>query len=192
MSVLAASCRTSVGPGPAIAPIVAATPEAALEQLHGRAASFAGFRSLLRVKAVTGDETQNFRAQLVIPNRTDMELIGYTPLGTTAVTIKASGDRVSYTNHLRGTSVQTSAEGLARSLAFYSADLKPAEMAMLLSGLPPRRDLQYETTVTGLARATIGDVVVTFDPPQYPPQNVRVVRGSDSVEIEFLEIVAER
>ena len=187
--LLFAACR-SVGPGDPIKPFVATSPEDALAQLHVRAAAFTGARSLLRVRSTLGEKTQNFRAQLVVPNRGEMELIAYTPVGTTAVTIKATGDQVSFKNHLEGVTVKGSAEEFARSFAFYAAELEPAEMGMLLLGLPPRRDLAYEATAKGIARATVGDVIVTFDPPEFPPSRVTITRGSDIVEIEHLETVA--
>ena len=189
--VLLAACR-SVGPGDPIRPLAASSPENALEQLHARAAAFTGARSLLRVRATRGDTTQNFRAQLIVPNRTQMELIAYTPVGTTAVTIKADGDKVTYKNHLQGMTVEGSAEEFARSMAFYAAELQPAEMALLILGLPPRRDIAYESSATGLSRAVVGDAIVTFDPAHFPPSRVTIHRGGDTVEIEHLETVAMR
>jgi hypothetical protein len=187
--LLVAGCR-SVGPGDPVRPLAATSPEDALLQLHARAETFAGARSLLRVRVTRGGSIQNFRAQLVVPNRTQMELIAYTPIGTTAVTIKADGDRVSFKNHLEGVAVEGSAEEFARSLALYAAGLQPAEMALLILGLPPRRDLAYEATSAGLARVVVGDATVTFDPPQFPPDRVTIQQGSDVVEIEHLEMVA--
>ena len=191
--VLVAACR-SVGPGDPIRPLTAATPADALEQLHARTAAFGGARSLLRVRVTRGGEepAQNFRAQLVVPDRTRMELIAYTPVGTTAVTIKAEGDKVTFKNHLRGMTVEGSAEEFARVMAVYAGELRPAEMALLILGLPPRRDVAYETTIAGLARAIVGDATVTFDPAQYPPARVTIQRGTDTVEIEHLETVAIR
>jgi hypothetical protein len=189
--VLLAACR-SVGPGDPFEPIVAPSPEDALSQLHARADAFRGARTLLKVRVTRADSTQNFRAQLVVPNRTQMELVAYTPIGTTAVTMKADGDRMSFKNHLQGTTVEGSAEEFARSMALYAAGLQPAEMAMLIVGLPPRRDIAYEATAAGLARATVGDATVTFDPPRFPPTRVTIQRGVDTVEIEHLETVAMR
>jgi hypothetical protein len=189
--VLLAACR-SVGPGDPLEPLVATSPDDALAQLHARAESFRGARSLLRVRVTRADSTQNFRAQLVVPNRTQMELVAYTPIGTTAATIKADGDRMTFKNHLQGTTVEGSAEEFARSMALYAAGLHPAEMALLILGLPPRRDIAYEATVAGLARATVGDATVTFDPPQFPPARVTIQRGADTVEVEHLETVAMR
>jgi hypothetical protein len=191
--VLVAACR-SVGPGDPIRPLTAATPADALEQLHARAEAFRGARSLLRVRVTRGGEesAQNFRAQLVVPDRTRMELIAYTPVGTTAVMIKAEGDKVTFKNHLRGMTVEGSAEEFARVMAVYAGELQPAEMALLILGLPPRRDIAYEATIAGLARAVVGDATVTFDPAQYPPARVTIRRGTDTVEIEHLETVAIR
>ena len=64
-----------------------------------------------------------------------------------------------------------------------------AEMAMLIAGIPPRDDVQYELDPAGLRRASFGDVVVVFDPPAFPAKHVVVTRGEDRVEIEHLETV---
>ena len=83
-------------------------------------------------------------------------------------------------------------EGLDRAphRAFLRATgLTPAEIGMLIAGLPPRDGLQYDVEAGGLRRASFGDVVVTFDPPSFPARNVVVTRGEDRVEIEHLEVV---
>ena len=161
-----------------------------MAQLRVRAAAFGGARSLMRVRATMGGRTRSFRAQLVVPDRRSMELIAYTPVGTTAVTIRADGDRVSFVNHLENSEWEGSPEELARSLSIYATDMLPSEMGMLLLGLPATDMATYVATQHGLASASSGDVGVTFDPPQFPPKRVVVRRGADVVEIEHLEIVS--
>lgn len=147
---------------------------------------------MIRVRVTREGETRSFRAQLAVTMPSTMDLVAYTPVGTAAMTIHAEGDTISFTNHLEDTTVKMTAEELARSIGFYTADLKPYEMAMLLLGLPPREGLAYETAATGLARATVDDVVVTFDPPQFPAGRVTVTRGADVLEIEHLETIAAK
>jgi hypothetical protein len=185
------SCRSMV-PGTPMAPLRAATADEAMAQLRSRAEAFSGARSLMRVRAVTSGRTQSFKAQLVVPDRNSMQLIGYTPLGTTAVTITAEGDQIRFVNHVEDSSWEGSPEELARSLSIYAASMLPAEMAMILLGLPAVEGVTYEATSTGLRSVVANDVTVTFDPPQFPPKKVVVRRGSDVVEIEHLEIVATR
>ena len=183
------SCRSTV-PGTPWAPLRASSSEDALSQLQSRVTAFAGARSLMRVRATTAGKTQSFKAQLVIPNRESMELIAYTPLGTTAVTIRADGDRISFVNHVDKSSWEGSPEDLARSMSIYATSMKPAEMALLLIGLPAPQGVEYTTTPAGLQSASTPEVTVTFDPPQFPPKRVVVRRGADIVEIEHMEIVA--
>ncbi|HET7707291.1 MAG TPA: hypothetical protein VFM36_14485 [Thermoanaerobaculia bacterium] len=183
------SCRSTV-PGTPMAPLRASSSEDALSQLQSRVTAFAGARSLMRVRATTAGKTQSFKAQLVIPNRESMELIAYTPLGTTAVTIRADGDRISFVNHVDKSSWEGSPEDLARSMSIYATSMKPAEMALLLIGLPAPQGVEYTTTPAGLQSASTPEVTVTFDPPQFPPKRVVVRRGADIVEIEHMEIVA--
>lgn len=187
--VALASCRSTV-PGTPVGALGAATAEDALAELRSRAAAFTGARSLMRVRATINGRTRSFRAQLVVPDRTSMELIAYTPVGTTAVTIRAAGDQVSFVNHMDDSEWEGSPEELARSLSIYATGMLPSEMGMLLLGLPATEAATYSATARGLASATAADVYVTFDPPQFPPKRVTVRRGADVVEIEHQEIVA--
>jgi hypothetical protein len=186
---LLVSCRTGRPDGVAIAPLTATTAEEAMQQLRARRAEFDGLRSLMRVRATTNGKTQSFRAQLAIEDARRMQLTAYTPVGTTALTLKANGDDVSVQNRIENSEWEGSANDLARSFGFLGAGLTPAEVAMLIAGIPPRDDLQYETDAAGLRRASFGDVVVVFDPPSFPAKSVVVTRGQDRVEIEHLEVV---
>ena len=173
------SCRTARPTGAPIAPLTSTTAEEASEQLRVRRASFGGVRSLMRVRATTNGKTQSFRAQLAVHDARRMELIAYTPVGTTALTLKANGDDVT-----------TDPEVPPESFAFLRATgLTPAETSMLLLGLPPRDDLNVEYAPSGVARATVGEITVTFDPPSFPAQKVIVERAADRVELEHLEVV---
>lgn len=185
---LGIACRTAHVGGPAIPPLApSASP---LEALHARAAAFAGARSIMRVQVTSGGERRSFRAQLIVENHRSMQLIAYTPVGTTAATIRAEGDQVTVTDAGSGSTTTGNATDMLRSYGFYTGGLTPAEMGMLLLGYPPRRDLMYEVTPNGLSRAAAGDVVVTFDPPSLPAHRVNVVHGAGRVEIEHLEVAS--
>lgn len=190
-AISVSGCR-SAGRGKPFAPLAAPTAEEALAQLRARADAFTGARSLMRVRATSNGQTQSFRAQLVIEGRDVVQVNVYSPIGTTIATIRAEGNRIQFSNRMDDSSWEGSEEDLARSVAFYSTAVKPAEMAMLLIGLPPRRDLQMDATPAGLKRVVAGDAVVTFDPPSFPARHVVVERGADRVEIDHLEIVAAR
>lgn len=173
------SCRTSRPAGAAVVPMTASTAEEAAQELRKRREAFGGMRSLMRVRATTNGRTQSFRAQLAVEDAQRMELIAYTPVGTTALTMRADGARV------------TSDPAVPpESFAFLrNAGMTPAETAMLLLGLPPREGLDVEVAPGGLASARVGEVSVVFDPPSFPAQRVVVTRGDDRVEIEHLEVV---
>lgn len=188
--LLTFSCRTGRPAGAPLAPLGASTAEEARTRLQERAAAFDGLRSLMRVRATTKGRTQSFRATLTIEDSERMSLVAFTPIGTTAATISAAGEQVSVRNHLENEEWQGSAGDLGRSLGFLDTPLRPAEMAMLIAGLPPREGLDLEVTALGLSRATVGDVVVTFAPPAFPARNVVVTRGPDRIEIEHVEVVA--
>ena len=185
--VLTASCRSAHVTGPAVVPLQTA---ATLESLLARADSFAGARSIARVRVTTGGETRSFRAQLIVENRQRMQLIAYTPVGTTAATITADGDHVTVVDALHGSTMEGSAERMLAPYGFFTGGLTPAEMGMLLLGYPPRRDLVYQTASAGLSHATAGDILVTFDPPAFPARHVVIDHGSDRVEIDHLEVAS--
>jgi hypothetical protein len=136
-------------------------------------------RSLMRVRATTNGKTQSFRAQLAVHDAQRMELVAYTPVGTTALKMKAEG-----------LSLITEPEVAPASFDFLrDAGLTPAETGMLLLGLPPRDDMQMQSAPTGLASASAGGIRVVYDPPAFPARSVVVTRGDDRIEIVHEEVV---
>jgi hypothetical protein len=182
------ACRTGAPTGAPIAPLTATSAAEAMQQLQARRAAFRGAKSLMRVRATTGGKTQSFRAQLVVHDEQRMELIAYTPVGTTAAVIHAEGDRVSVDNRMEGTKTEGD---VSQVFGFLGTVLPPAEMSMLILGLPPREGLAYDVDAAGLRQATLGEMTATFDPPSYPASKVVVTWRNDRVEIEHLEVVAE-
>lgn len=179
IALLVVACRTSRPAGTPVAPLTASTPEQAMAQLRERREAFGGLRSMMRVRATTNGKTQSFRAQLDVRDARRMELVAYTPVGTTALKLQANGDQIT-----------SDPEVAPESFAFLrNAGLTPAETAMLLLGLPPRDDLQYDVDAAGLRSATAAGITVTYDPPAFPARRVVVARGADRIEIEHLEVV---
>lgn len=180
-ALIAVSCRTGRPAGLPVAALTASTPEEAAAQLRARRAELRGMRSMMRVRATTGGKTQSFRAQLAVFDGRRMELVAYTPVGTTAMTMKADGDRIT-----------TDPEVAPASFEFLrAAGLTPAETGMLLLGLPPRDDVSVQMTPAGLASAAAGGITVVYDPPAFPARRVVVTRGADRIEIEHDEVVRE-
>jgi hypothetical protein len=182
-----ASCRT-VRPADEvpIAPLTATTPAEARAQLAERAASMRGARALMRVRATSGERTQSFRAQLQVEGRERMLLTAYTPLGTSAFTLFAEGDRVIFVDHINRTAWRGTAAELAQSVGFFDPSTPPAVWAQLLLGLPVRG--QAEVSSGGAASIRNGAIVFTFDPPVFPPQHVVVRREGSTMDIAILEI----
>jgi hypothetical protein len=179
IALIAVSCRTGRPTGAPVPSLSASSPEEAMAQLQARRASFDGMRSLMRVRATTNGRTQSFRAQLVVHDARRMELIAYTPVGTTALKMTADGDRIV-------TDPPVAPEGFA---FLRETGLTPAETGMLLLGLPPRDGMQVDVQPGGLASATAGGISVVYDPPAFPAKRVVVTRGADRVEIEHEEVV---
>ena len=105
-----------------------------------------------------------------------MMLTAYTPWGTSAMRLYASGERVIFLNDAENTTWSGTPAQFAASFGFFG-DVTPVTMAQIILG---RR---------GVERAQIGDVTITFDTPAYPPKGVTVVRGTQRLEIEHLESV---
>lgn len=179
--LLLGACRSTRPVGVAVEPLAATTAEEARAQLRERRESFRGMRSLMRVRATTNGKTQSFRAQLAVHDPRRMELIAYTPVGTTALTMKADGDRIT-----------TNPQVAPEAFEFLRATgLTLAETGMLLLGLPPRDGMQIDFAPGGVASATAGEITVTFEPPAFPSKHVVVTRGADRIEIEHVEVVRQ-
>jgi outer membrane biogenesis lipoprotein LolB len=187
--LVALGCRTARPQGEPLAPLRATTPEAAMQELRERRSALGTVRTLMRVRVTNAAQTQSFRAQMSVENGSRMTLIAYTPVGTTALTLTADGSQVSVKNHLENQEWEGSAQDLARTFGFLGSSLVPAEVAQLILGLPPREELTYVVTPSGLASARSEDLVVIFEPASFPPKRVTVTRGTDRVEIEHLEVV---
>ena len=173
------ACRTSLRPGAAIAPLTSADEAGAREQLRSRLASFRGARSLMQIRATHDGRTESFRAQLAVHDAQRMEFTAYTPVGTTALKMTATGAQVTFDPQ--------PPEG---SLGFFRSSLTPAELGLLLLGIPPREDAQYVFAPAGLSEATIDDARFTFEPPAFPAKRVTIERAGSRVVIEHLEVVA--
>jgi len=184
---LLAACRTTrpAGEETPVAPLTSTSPSDAQRQLTARRAQLTGERSLLRIRATNGDRSQSFRAQLQIDAAGRMLLTAYTPIGTTAIRLYADNAEVVFINDLEDTWWHGSASDFSRSFGFFG-NTPPYAMALLIAGLPTE-GITSDYAASGLARATVGDVIVTFEPPSYPPQHVSIVRGAQKLEIETLE-----
>jgi hypothetical protein len=184
---LLAACTTTrpAGEETPVAPLTSASPADAARQLTARRAQLTGERSLLRIRATNGDRSQSFRAQLQVDNSNRMLLTAYTPLGTTAIRLYADASEVTFINDLEGTWWHGTAADFASSFGFFGA-ASPYSMALLIAGLPVEGPT-YDYAPAGLSRATAGDVIVTYDPPSYPPKHATIARGSQRLEIETLE-----
>lgn len=116
-------------------------------------------RELMRVRAMHGERTESFKAQLLLePKTRRVELTAYTPLGTSAMTLYADGDRVTFLNHID----QTQWSGKASDVAIFGG-IEPAEWAAkIVSG---------QTTITrgnGTVEITPLQLVATDASPQPP------------------------
>jgi hypothetical protein len=188
--LFAISCRTGRPSGAPIAALVATSADDALRQLEARRAAFGGMKSLMRIRATTGGKTQSFRAQLAVHDARRMDVVVYTPVGTTAMTMHIDGDRVQLHNNVENTDWQGAARDLPEPFRFLGTSYAPADVALLILGFPlPGGDA--EATAAGLSSARVGDAVFTFSPPSFPAKNVVITRGDDRVEIEHLEVVRE-
>ena len=180
-AVLLSTCRTARPVGVPIAPLSASTADEAMQRLREWRAGFTNVRSLMRVRATVNGKTQSFRAQLHLQDAQRMDLVAYTPVGTTAMTMKADGNRII-----------TDPSAAPDSFDFLrEAGLTPAETAMLILGMPPRDDMRLDYAPAGLVSASAGEMTAQFDPPSFPASHVVITSGEDRIEITHDEVVRE-
>ena len=179
---LAACATTRNATESPIAPLTAASASDALQQLNARRAELPGARSFMRVRA----GQKSFKAQLRVHGER-MQLTVYTPLNTTAATLYAEGDRVTFLNSVDRTQWQGSASELAGSLGVFAS--KPSDLALLLLGFPGSSGT-YDATPAGLAHATLGSITATYDPPSLPAKHIAIDHGAQHIEFEQLEVIA--
>ena len=129
-------------------------------------------RSMMRIRATSGERTQSFRA-LLHASPSAMLLTAYTPLGTSAFRLYSAGDRVVFLNDLENTSWSGTPAEFASSFGFFG-DETPVRMAQRILG----RD-----------KSEARDVTIAYDPQSFPPKHVTVTRGAQRLEIEHLESV---
>jgi len=152
--LLVAACRST-------APSANETPLAPGQALD----TIRTIRALTRVKATNGERTETFRAQLLVePSTQRVELTAYTPVGTTAMTLYADGDRVTYLDHVNRIAWQ----GSAQSLDFFGG-AAPAAWALAILGYPR------------------SDVAVAYDAAT---KHATITRGAERVETTTLEAYA--
>jgi outer membrane biogenesis lipoprotein LolB len=179
---LAACATTRNATESPIAPLTAASASEALQQLNARRAELRGARSFMRVRA----GQKSFKAQLRV-NGERMQLTVYTPINTTAATLYADGDRMTFLNSVDRTQWQGSASELAGSLGVFAS--KPSDLALLLLGLPGSSGT-YDATPAGLAHATLGSITATYEPPSLPAKHIAIDHGAQHIEFEQLEVIA--
>jgi hypothetical protein len=186
---IVAGCRTAGPSGeetPAAA-LTSTTADDAARQLAARRAQLTSARSLLRMRATNAGRSLSFRAQLQVDKSGRMLLTAYTPFGTNAMRLYADGGEVTFINDFEGTWWKGGVDEFGRSFGFFGS-ASPWSMGLLIVGLPAAgREFTYEYTSAGLKRASVGDTVVTYDPPSYPPKHVLVSHGAQSLDIETLE-----
>jgi len=125
----------------------------------------------MRIRATNGERTESFRAQLLASPRA-MLLKAYTPLGTSAARIYASGDQVLFLNDLENTTWSGTPAEFAASFGFFG-DATPQAMAELILG----------------RRTSFPGVTIAYEPNAFPPKHVTVTHGAQRLEIEHLESV---
>lgn len=159
-----------------------------MRELSARNAELDGAREMMHVRITTPQRTQSFRAEMQL-DRNAMLLIAYTPLNTAAMHLYADPSGVVFLNDLQRTAWRGSASEFAASFGAFG-EIAPRDMAKLLIGLPASSRLSYEATNSGLARASGGEVTISYDPPSFPPSRVTVTRGAGKLEVESTALVA--
>ena len=163
MALPFSACRTT-HPANEV-PLAAGTPLTAVHAI----------RSLMRIRVTNGNRSFSFRAQMLVEPATEkIAMIVYTPIGTSALTLFAEGDHVTFLNHMNHTTWQGRAAEFSAATGLFGGTL-PAAWALALVGYP----------------ASLGDLAVESDPPGVvPATRVILIRGNQKVEVTNLEVLA--
>lgn len=159
--------------------------------LSARRSQFEGERSLVRVRYPTSRITVSARGQLQVDRAGRVLLTIYTPIGTNAARLYAENGELTFLNDLQSTAWQGKASDFAGGLGLFGGALPTESVAMLLVGLPPAGVDSISYSPAGMAEVRFPDVVVTYDPPVYPPKTIRIDRDGKRVSLEHLESYAD-
>ncbi|HVT45376.1 MAG TPA: hypothetical protein VMT00_13410 [Thermoanaerobaculia bacterium] len=204
-SLLLGSCATASRPFAPLPP--QETPTAAWTSLRQTRDRFDGARSFARLRVQEGERVRSLRGRLLVDPRGRMLLEGITPLGTAAFTLYADGPEATWLDHVHGTHWKGRLGEIAR---FFGERAEGGEMGLLMLALPVdsgavvvdegspliavgSEGSRYVISETGLSSVDIpleGDrrVVVAYDPPSFPPRNVRISYEVSSRTHAALEI----
>ena len=178
---LFAACRTTKRPPNAepLSPLTSNTPAEAARQLAARRTDFRGERSAIRVRL----PQISARGQLQVDAAGRMLMTVYSPLGTTLARLYVDRDQVIFLNDFQSTAWRGKPSDLAGSLSAFGN----SELPLLLVGLPAAGVSDVAYSAAGIERVDLGDAVVTYQPPVYPPKIVAIDRGGTHIEIEHID-----
>jgi len=141
----------------------------------------------MRVKAPVMGSVQTFKAAIDVEGD-HMVLTAFTPLGTSAMSVTADGDKVHFHDTIHRLDWDATTAQLAQMVPMFPPNVKPAEMAWILLGYPGNDAIEVTAAPAGLATAKTGTVTVTFDPPAHPPQHIVITNGAQTVDVMLLEV----
>ncbi|HEY6843662.1 MAG TPA: hypothetical protein VI391_05790 [Thermoanaerobaculia bacterium] len=128
------------------------------------------------------------RGQLQVDSAGRMLMTVYAPvLNTTAARLYVDRDQVIFLNDIDSTAWRGRPSDLSGNLAAFGN----SELPMLLVGLPASGVNDVAYAPAGIQSVQLGDVVVTYNPPVYPPKDVAIDRGAQHVEIQHLDTYAD-
>jgi hypothetical protein len=184
-------CRATrpAGVEASLQPLGATPREAVILELQRQMSHLHAIRSLMRIRVSSGDRSLSFRARMLVePGTRRMELVAFTPIGTSAMTILADGDHVVFLDHIHGTAWEGSSAELAEAIGFFDPQLGLAAWGLDIAGFPAQGE--FQASEGGLASAAIATVTMVFDPPAFPPSHVTVTRAGAKAEITHLELAS--
>ncbi len=178
---LLAACRTTRPPNAEpLSPLTSSTPAEAAQQLASRRSAFRGERSLVRVRL----PQISTRGQLQVDPNGRMLMTVYAPVvGTTAARLYVDSNQVIFLNDLEETAWRGKPSDLSGNLAAFGN----SELPLLLVGLPAAGVSDIAYAAGGIQAVRLPDVVVTYEPPAYPPKIVAIDGSGKHVEIEHLD-----
>jgi hypothetical protein len=123
------------------------------------------------------------RGQLQVDAAGRMLMTVYSPLGTTLARLYVDRDQVIFLNDFQSTAWRGKPTELVGSLSAFGN----SELPLLLVGLPAAGVKEVGYSAAGIERVDLGEAVVTYQPPAYPPKIVAIDHSGTHIEIEHID-----
>ncbi len=187
-----------------LAPLSAASPDAAWDELLRIRRAEPRLASYSSIRVESGGSKQSFRATIATDEKGRLRVDAFTPMGTAAFTLYVDGSESTMIDHMNRTWWRGPFSTAARSLGL-PASLDARGLAMIAFGLPAsaldagdrgeritQDGVRYLVERSGIAEARADEWTAQFDASSFPAAAVTIVSadGARSVSVRHIDVGA--